>query len=82
MLNEDNIVDIWTGLKEFFDKKAMETVAARYVDILADNGVSDHIFKAAIGGDEDLDEAIEYYLDEYEEESEDENYDNTDWDEE
>jgi hypothetical protein len=20
MLNEDNIIDIWTGLKEFFDK--------------------------------------------------------------
>jgi hypothetical protein len=63
-MNEDNIVDIWTGLKEFFDKKTIETVASKYVDILADNGVEDHVFKAAIGGDEDLDAAIEYYLDE------------------
>jgi hypothetical protein len=62
-MNEDNIVDIWTGLKEFFDKKTIETVASKYVDILADNGVEDHVFKAAIGGDEDLDAAIEYYLD-------------------
>jgi hypothetical protein len=62
-MNEDNIIDIWTGLKEFFDKKAIETIASKYVDILADNGVQDHVFKAAIGGDEDLDAAIEYYLD-------------------
>lgn len=65
MLNEDHIVDIWTGLKEFFDKKQIETVASKYVDVLADNGVQDHTFKAAVGGDEDLDAAIEYYLDEY-----------------
>jgi hypothetical protein len=72
MLNEDNITDIWLGLKEFFDKKAVETVAAKYVDVLADNGVQDHVFKAAIGADEDLDAAIEYYLDDWDGESEDE----------
>jgi hypothetical protein len=63
MMTEDNIIDIWVGMKEFIEKKALETAASKYVDILADNGVSDHILKAAIGGDEDLDAAIEYYLD-------------------
>ena len=63
MLNEDNIVDIWTGLKEFFDKKAIETVASKYVDVLADNGVEDHVFKAALGGDEDLDTCLLYTSD-------------------
>lgn len=81
MLNEDNIVDIWTGLKEFFDKKAIETVASKYVDILADNGVEDHVFKAAIGGDEDLDAAIEYYLDDWSGEDDDEpDYESSDYD--
>jgi hypothetical protein len=84
MLTEDNIIDIWTGLKEFFDKKALETVAGKYVDILADNGVQEHVFKAAMGGDEDLDAAIEYYLDDSDgEEDEDLDYssENYDYDE-
>ena len=82
MLNEYHIIDIWTGLKEFFDKKQIETVASKYVDILADNGVQEHVFKAAIGGDEDLDQAIEYYLDDWDSESDDEvDYDSQDYDE-
>ena len=82
MLNEDHIIDIWTGLKEFFDKKQIETVASKYVDVLADNGVQEHVFKAAIGGDEDLDAAIEYYLDDWDSDSEDEvDYDSQDYDE-
>lgn len=80
MMNEDHIVDIWTGLKEFFDKKQIETIASKYVDILADNGVQDHVFKAALGGDEDLDEAIEYYLDDWSEEDDEVDYDAEDWD--
>jgi hypothetical protein len=80
MLNEDHIIDIWTGLKEFFDKKIIDTVASKYVDILADNGVNDHVFKAALGGDEDLDEAIEYYLDETDGDDEETDYDSADWD--
>jgi hypothetical protein len=80
MMNEDNIIDIWVGMKEFIEKKALETAASKYVDILADNGVEDHVLKAAIGGDEDLDAAIEYYLDDaFLEEEEDID---CDWDEE
>jgi len=82
MLNEDHIIDIWTGLKEFFDKKQIETVASKYVDILADNGVQDHVFKSALGGDEDLDAAIEYYLDDWDGEADDDtNYNADEWEE-
>jgi hypothetical protein len=79
-MNEDNIIDIWVGMKEFIEKKALETAASKYVDILADNGVDDHVLKAAIGGDEDLDAAIEYYLDDAFAEEEEEI--DIDWDEE
>lgn len=81
MLNEDNIVDIWVGLKEFIDKKALETAASKYIDVLADNGVEDHILKASLGSDDDLDAAIEYYLDDWTEEEEEIDYDSRDWDE-
>jgi hypothetical protein len=37
-------------------------VAERYVDLLADFGMPDKVFKAAIGVDETLDQAIGYYL--------------------
>jgi hypothetical protein len=78
-MTEDQIVDIWMGLKEYFDKKTIETIASKYVDILADNGVDEHVFKAVLGSDDDLDQAIEYYLDDWEGEDEvdyeSENYD-------
>lgn len=78
-MNEDQIVDIWMSLKEFFDKKQIETIASKYIDTLADNGVEDHTFKAALGSDEDLDSAIEYYLDDWDGEDETD-YDSEDWD--
>ena len=79
-MNEDLIVDIWMGLKEYFDKKQIETIASKYVDVLADNGVQDHVFKAALGTDDALDEAIEYYLDDWDGEDDDIDYDAEDWD--
>jgi hypothetical protein len=82
MLNEDNIVDIWISLKEFIDKKTIETAASKYIDTLADNGVEDHVLKASLGSDEDLDAAIEYYLDGWEDSDDDVDYDSQDWDEE
>lgn len=79
-MNEDQIVDIWMGLKEYFDKKQIETIASKYIDVLADNGVSDQVFKAALGTDDVLDEAIEYYLDDWDGEDEEIDYDAEDWD--
>jgi hypothetical protein len=62
-MNEEHISDIWTMFKEYVDKKQMELVAEKYVDLLADYGVSDETFKEVIGTDSYLDEAISYYLD-------------------
>lgn len=79
-MNENQIADIWLLFKEYTDKKALESLAERYVDLLADHGISDKTLKDSLGYDETLDEAIEYYLgqdseEEYEEE------DNWDYDE-
>lgn len=79
-MNENQIADIWLLFKEYSDKKALESLAERYVDLLADHGISDKTLKEAIGFESTLDEAIEYYLDQDNEESVDEE-DNWNFDE-
>ncbi len=75
MLNETQIGDIWLNFVEYLDKKQLENVAERYIDLLADFGVSDKVMKGAIGIDDTLDQAIGYYLDDDEDEDEvDSNY--------
>jgi hypothetical protein len=64
MLNETQIGDIWMLFADYIDKKQVETVAERYVELLADYGVSDRVMQNATGVDGTLDSAIEYYLDE------------------
>ena len=61
-MNEEHISDIWTMFKEYVDKKQIELVAEKFVDLLADYGVSDETFKEVLGTDSNLDEAIGYYL--------------------
>jgi hypothetical protein len=72
MLNETQIGDIWLLFADYIDKKQLELVAERYVDLLADHGVNDKTLQSATGVDETLDAAIEYYLDE--DESDDDDY--------
>lgn len=74
MLNETQIGDIWLNFVEYLDKKQLETVAERYIDLLADFGVSDRTLQNATGVDEILDQAIAYYLNEDEIEEDDEDY--------
>ena len=62
-MNEEHIGDIWMMFKEHIDKKQIELVAEKFVDLLADYGVSDETFKEVLGTDAILDEAIGYYLD-------------------
>jgi hypothetical protein len=64
MLNESQIGDIWILFSDFMEKKQLEAAAERYVDLLADYGVSDRALSAATGVDPILDQAIDYYLDE------------------
>jgi hypothetical protein len=76
-MNENQIADIWMLFKEYIDRKVLDVVAERYVDLLADYGISDKVMEAATGHDEDLDGAIEYYLDEQDEE---EDFEEDNWD--
>jgi hypothetical protein len=71
MLNESQIGDIWLLFADYIDKKQLEVAAERYVDLLADYGVSDRVLESATGVDGTLDSAIEYYLDEPDAEDDD-----------
>lgn len=64
MLNEQQIGDIWVLFFDYIDKKQIEAVAERYVDLLADFGTTDRVMQGSMGVDPLLDQAIEYYLDE------------------
>jgi hypothetical protein len=75
MLNETQIADVWLLFSEFIDKKQLEAVAERYVDLLADLGVSDRALQGATGNDEYLDAAVAYYLEDSENTEEDNDYD-------
>ncbi len=79
-MNENQIGDIWLLFKEYIDKKNLDVLAERYIDLLADHGISDKVMAAASGVDEDLDNAIDFYLDQDSEE-EFEEEDNWDYDE-
>ena len=79
MLNDTQIGDIWVLFTDFIDKKQVEGAAERYVDLLADFGVSDKVLQSVSGVDPILDQAINFYLDEESEEDEDEDYDELDF---
>lgn len=71
MLNETQIGDVWLMFADYLDKKQIETVAERYVELLADYGVSDRVLQNSTGVDPVLDQAIAYYLEDSEQESDD-----------
>jgi len=81
-MNENQIADIWMLFKEYVDKKNLESVAERYIDLLADHGIPDKVMESATGVDDDLDNAIEYYLDQEDDDEEDYDDDNYDYDDE
>lgn len=62
-MKETQIVDIWSLFREYIDKKNLDLVAEKYVDLLADYGTDDLVLKESMGVDNDLDNAICYYLD-------------------
>ena len=75
-MSEEQIADIWMLFKEYLDKKHIEMAAERFVDLLADYGISDETFQELLGTDAQLDSAINYYLElddeeTYEDEEED-----------
>jgi hypothetical protein len=81
MLNETQIGDVWLLFADYIDKKVVDSVAERYVELLADFGVTDKVLGGATGIDGSLDNAIEYYLDEEVDEDEiDDDYNEEDED--
>ena len=62
-MNDEHIADIWMMFKSYLDKKHIEMAAEKFVDLMADYGVNDIIFKDLLGTDSALDTAISYYLD-------------------
>jgi len=62
-MNDEQIADVWMMFKEYLDKKHIDMAAERFVDLLADYGVSDETFTDLVGTDAILDHAINYYLD-------------------
>jgi|TARA_R110000796_G_scaffold76059_7_gene170212 hypothetical protein len=62
-MNDEQIADIWMMFKSYLDKKHIEMAAEKFVDLMADYGVDDIIFKDLLGTDAALDTAISYYLD-------------------
>ena len=80
MESGSQIIEIWQVFKEYIDKKNIETVAERFVDVCADFGTFDESFREALGSDSQLDKAIGYYL---EEDIDDDDYgtsEDDDWD--
>ena len=71
MLSGSQIVELWNFFKEYIDRKQpMDLIAEKFVDLLADHGVEDDDLKDALGADDDLDKAIQYFLDIGDEEEE------------
>lgn len=78
MLNEAQIGEVWILFADYLDKKQIDVVAERYVELLADLGVRDRVLQNAIGIDAVLDQAISYYLED-DEDDEDDDYDELDF---
>jgi len=62
-MTDEQIAEIWMLFKEYLDKKHIETAAERFVDLMADYGVTDMTLTEVLGADAQLDTAINYYLD-------------------
>jgi len=80
-MNEEQILDVWSLFKEYLDKKQIDIITEKYIDLLADYGVDDETFLSLLGHDAFLDVAINYYLDvgSYMDDESDDDY--NEWDE-
>ena len=77
-MDEDQIVDVWNLFKNYLDKKQIDIVAEKFIDMLADYGVDDLTLKECLGTDKVLDGAIQYYLEDDSDVDYDDDYE---WDE-
>lgn len=76
-MDEHQIADMWSLFREYVDNKNLEAVATKFVDILADIGLTESEMTDSLGIDKYLDNAINYFLDIEEEDD----YELNEWDE-
>lgn len=74
MLTESQIGELWMLFADYIEKKQIDVVAERYVELLADFGVRDRVLQNIIGTDAVLDQAITYYLDNDDDIDDDDDY--------
>ena len=79
MLNEAQIGEVWILFSDYLDKKQIDIVAERYIELLADFGVRERVLQNSLGIDAVLDHAITYYLESDEEEDDDDDYSELDF---
>lgn len=63
MIESTLFIELWEFFKAHADKKQIDVLAEKYIDIMADHGIEDDVLQESLGSDEDLDKAINYYLD-------------------
>ena len=63
MIESRLFTELWEFFKAHADKKQIDVLAEKYIDIMADHGIEDEALQESLGSDEDLDRAINYYLD-------------------
>jgi hypothetical protein len=66
-MTDNQISDIWCFFKEFIGKEDVQAAAEQFIDLLADFNIKDKVLQGAMGADADLDNAIEYYLEDADE---------------
>lgn len=62
-MDGSDVVEVWHLFREYIDKKSVAALSEKFIDLVADLGISDEELKEALGEDKYLDEAIMYYLD-------------------
>ncbi len=76
-MDEHQIADMWSLFREYVDNKNLEAVATKFIDLLADLGITEEELSDSLGVDNYLDNAINYFLDIEEEDD----FELNEWDE-
>lgn len=63
MIESRLFIELWEFFKAHTDKKQIDVLAEKYIDIMADHGIEDEVLQESLNSDDDLDRAIQYYLD-------------------
>jgi hypothetical protein len=74
-MTEEQICDLWAGIKPYFDKHNIESAAIKFVDVLMDHNYEEAL-RDSVSFDDDLDSAIRYCFENWADELEELDFDN------